>query len=100
MVERKWKPGQSGNPGGRPRKLTNRLEKQLEERVPNDPHRRSYAQLLIEATVKRAISKSDVLVKEIFDRIEGKLVLPIVGDEQLPPVRIDISAIPHKRERK
>ena len=75
------------------------LSKQLEERVPNDPHKRSYAQLLIEATVKRAISKSDVLVKEIFDRVEGKLNIAITGDEEAPPVQINISAIPHKREQ-
>lgn len=29
----------------------------------------------------------------------GKPVQPIVGEEDLPPVRIDISAIPMKRER-
>lgn len=29
----------------------------------------------------------------------GKPVQPIVGDEDLPPVRIDISAIPMKREK-
>jgi hypothetical protein len=40
--------------------------------VPNDPEGRCYAQLLISEAVKRAIDSSDVLVKEIFDRIEGK----------------------------
>lgn len=29
----------------------------------------------------------------------GKPIQPIVGEEELPPVRIDISAIPLKRER-
>lgn len=29
----------------------------------------------------------------------GKPVQPITGDEEAPPIRIDISAIPMKRER-
>lgn len=33
------------------------------------------------------------------DRRFGKPALPIVGDEDLPPVHIDISAIPRKRKR-
>jgi hypothetical protein len=99
FLEHMFKPGQSGNPGGRPRKLTDSLEKQLEQRVPNDPQKRSYAQLFIEAVMKRAIAKSDVLAKEIFDRIEGKVALPIVGEEEAGPLQINISAIPKYRKK-
>ena len=63
-----WKPGQSGNPGGRPKKLTQPLEDFLARK---DKKGRQYAQLLIEAMVTRAIKKSDTLIKEIFDRVEG-----------------------------
>ena len=38
--------------------------------------RRSYLQVLIASVVKRATKKSDILVKEIFDRIEGKVATP------------------------
>ena len=31
-----------------------------------------YAELFAEAGLKRAISRSDVLYKEIYDRLEGK----------------------------
>ena len=65
-----FKPGQSGNPGGRPKKLTEPLERFLARK---DSKGRQYAQLLIEAMVKRAISRSDTLVKEIFDRVEGRI---------------------------
>ena len=65
-----FKPGQSGNPGGRPKKLTQPLEDFLARK---DKKGRQYAQLLIEAMVKRAISRSDTLVKEIFDRVEGRI---------------------------
>jgi Family of unknown function (DUF5681) len=75
-----FKPGQSGNPGGRPKKpLTDLLEWQLVQRVPGDKLGRSYAQLLIASIVKRAIKKSDILAKEIFDRIEGKVATPEPG---------------------
>lgn len=67
-----FKPGQSGNPGGRSRKLTRILEEMLAMPVPNDKLKRTYAQKFIEETLKRAIRKSDSLAKEIFDRIDGK----------------------------
>jgi hypothetical protein len=66
-----FKPGQSSNPGGRPKKLTQPLEDFLARK---DKKGRQYAQLLIAAMVKRAISRSDTLVKEIFDRVEGRIL--------------------------
>jgi len=50
-----WKKGQSGNPGGRSKKLSNALEQFLDTRVPRDPKKRKYAELLIQEMVKRAI---------------------------------------------
>jgi hypothetical protein len=40
--------------------------------VPGDAQGRMYAELFAEAGLKRAISRSDVLYKEIYDRLEGK----------------------------
>jgi uncharacterized protein DUF5681 len=75
-----FKPGQSGNPGGRPKKpLTDLLDRQLAQIDPGDKLGRSYAQLLIASVVKRATKKSDLLVKEIFDRMEGKVATPEPG---------------------
>ena len=37
--------------------------------------------------------------KYLYDKRDGKAAQPIVGDDQLPPVQINISAIPMKRER-
>jgi hypothetical protein len=75
FLANRWKPGQSGNPSGRPRKLTDPLEAFLEEAVPGDPEQRSYKKLLVQTLVKRAITRSDVLMKEIFDRVEGRVRL-------------------------
>jgi hypothetical protein len=75
-----FKPGQSGNPGRRPKKpLTELLKRQLAQIDPGDKLGRSYVQLLIASVVKRATKKSDILVKEIFDRIEGKVAIPEPG---------------------
>lgn len=69
-----WKPGQSGNPGGRPKKLTNHLERHLDEIDPETG--KSYGDMLVEAAVQRAIRKSDVAMKEVWDRAEGPLARP------------------------
>ena len=95
-----FKPGQSGNPGGRPKKLTAPLEEFLARK---DKKGRQYAQLLIEAMVKRAIAKSDAMVKEIFERIDGHVpndpaqaaqfgVKVIVVDIPRPPNNFDWEA--------
>ena len=74
LIPYRFKKGEpSANPGGRPKKLSKELEKQLAARVPGDKKKRSYAQKFIDSVLHRAIKKSDVLAKEIFDRIEGKL---------------------------
>jgi hypothetical protein len=69
----RFKPGQSGNPKGRPRKLTRMLEKALAAKVPNDPEKRNQARVLIDAFIQRAISGSDAAAKEIFERMDGKV---------------------------
>jgi hypothetical protein len=94
MVRYQFKPGHSGNPGGRPRKLTNMLDQLLATRRPGDKRHRTYAQALIEAALNRAIAKSDVLAKEIFDRIEGR-VGPVENDIQRQPgVRVIVLDVP------
>lgn len=40
---------------------------------PGDKQGRTYAQFFIEALVNRAIAKSDVLIKEVLDRVEGRV---------------------------
>jgi len=71
-----WKPGQSGNPNGRPRKkpLTEELEKLLSEIDPKDKKKRTYAKRLVVAIADEVIKKGNVAAfTEIADRIEGKV---------------------------
>jgi hypothetical protein len=75
MIPYQFKPGHSGNPGGRPRRkpLTDMLIRFLEQIDPKDKQKRQFAQKLIREWYDRAMKKSDLLLIEILSRIEGKL---------------------------
>ena len=69
-----WKPGQSGNrAGGRTKSVSTEIKNFLMRKVPGDKKNRMYIEKFVEAMVERAIKKSDVLMKEILDRVEGKV---------------------------
>ena len=77
-VETRFKPGQSGNPGGRPkgRSLTARLRELLEKGEINGkpiPGGRQVADLVVEAMVKGAIKGNSKLIVEVLDRNDGKV---------------------------
>jgi hypothetical protein len=69
-----FKPGQSGNPAGRPKSITlsESFRRQLSQVVPDDPHGRTFAEV-IAARVCVAAANGDVsAAREIADRTEGK----------------------------
>lgn len=75
-----FKPGQSGNPGGRPKgtvNLTNKLRQlfQMPVRVKGKRANKNYvyADLFCEMAMEAALEKNFKFYKEIFDRIEGKV---------------------------
>ena len=54
-----FKPGQSGNPGGRPKgKVTSKIENILDEKVARDKEGRTYLDKLARSIVDRAIKKA------------------------------------------
>jgi hypothetical protein len=90
----KWKPGQSGNPKGRPRKepLTDILRAVLAEKIPHaQGEQQSLAHALVRNWVLEAIRTKDTpTISEIFNRIEGKLRDRIaLGGEEGEPIRIE-----------
>ena len=68
----KWKPGQSGNPNGRPRTrvFTRALRKALREKTDDD---KTKLQELAIRTVEFALGGSAPHLREVADRIEGKV---------------------------
>ena len=68
-----WKPGESGNPGGRPKTkpLTSELERLLEEEAPKAKGQ-TWAALIAQALLRKA-RKGDVrAITEVANRVEGR----------------------------
>lgn len=80
-----FKPGQSGNPSGRPRTKPWRdaIERAIARRQKNNPEALDdLAEKLL-----RAIDRCEVnAMKEFGDRIDGKVPTPVVGDSDHPGV--------------
>lgn len=75
---RPWRPGESGNPGGRPGRspLTDAYRARLDQANPQDKHqpKRTFAECLAEVMVNRALAGDLNAAIEITDRVEGKSV--------------------------
>src|ERR1700678_3100474 len=68
-----FKPGESGNPGGRPKKqVTAALERELNNLVPGDSEKRTWLQLIVQRGIKKAVKGDMKAFAEIIDRLEGK----------------------------
>jgi len=70
----RWKPGQSGNPGGRPRtaKLAEAYRKKLASLVPDDAQGRSYAEAIADKLALQALKGDIRAAQELADRAEGR----------------------------
>lgn len=75
LMPYRFKPGQSGNPSGRPKKkpLTEALERLGAKAVPNDETGRVNWDLVAEGLLTGAIAGKAENFREAADRIEGKL---------------------------
>ena len=73
---RPWKPGESGNPGGRPKgtSITARLRKLVEK------NEGEVADALCKAIVKAGLKGDYRFVKEILDRLDGPVKQQIEGN--------------------
>jgi hypothetical protein len=70
----RWKPGESGNPGGRPKRtpLTDACRELLARSIPGDSAGRTYAQKIAEILAEKATQGDIRAVQELADRAEGK----------------------------
>jgi len=84
MEKHKWKKGVSGNPNGRPKGsgLTDVLLKEMEKVYPDDKQKRTWKENIVLATMKLAMRGNTAALKEVWERMDGKITLPIenVGD--------------------
>ena len=83
-AEHRWKKGVSGNPRGRPKKrdsLTGLLEEEIVKICPADRERRTWIVLLVRSTLQQAIKGNHTALKEIWERLDGKI--PQSGKLQL-----------------
>lgn len=78
-----WKPGQSGNPGGRPKRkpITDKLRAILEAEDSEVAHTiaKEIKDLLTDKNNKNFAS----VLREVLDRTEGKVTQPISGEVEV-----------------
>jgi hypothetical protein len=87
---KKFPPGISGNPSGRPKltRLTECLREQLAEAMPNAPER-TIAEAIARTLIREALTGNIAAVKEVFDRSEGKPKQSIDLDLQISDWRTE-----------
>lgn len=69
----RFKPGQSGNPKGRPRgafSLTAALKKKLKQKVPGNKDGYTWGNLLVERTLVLGAKGNSTALKEVWGRVE------------------------------
>jgi hypothetical protein len=74
IIPHRWQQGQSGNPGGRPKKtpLANACREVLALPVPDDAEGRTYAQAIAATLAAKALDGDIRAAQELGDRAEGK----------------------------
>ena len=70
----RWRPGQSGNPSGRPKmgSLSRACREVLERIVPGDRQGRTYAQAIADRLGELALKGHGPSIRELADRAEGR----------------------------
>lgn len=86
MVGRPFQPGQSGNPNGRPKSkpFKNALQEALKAAGGDEDMLNAVALAL----VKKAKEGDVPAIKELADRLDGKVTQPIGGDEDMGPITV------------
>jgi hypothetical protein len=84
-----WKPGQSGNPAGRPKGRT--VGAVLRDRlaaIPDDDER-PLADRVTDVIVREALAGDIRFVELLLNRTEGKVPQPITGEKTIVVQRVD-----------
>jgi hypothetical protein len=83
----RWKPGQSGNPGGRPksRPLKDAIDRVLKKLGDGDSEKTMDE--MAGVLVAKCMTGDIAAFKEFGDRYEGKVPTPIGGTDELPAIK-------------
>jgi Family of unknown function (DUF5681) len=92
-----WQKGQSGNPSGRPRKpITEAYAAIAEQKYPDDPLGRTYAQLIAEGQFNAAIKGKTEAAREIREALEGKTPAAIGDGGEAMSLMLDVNVVRKK----
>lgn len=86
--ETQFRPGQSGNPGGRPKsaglvdRLRKALDQELTDRRTGKPTGRTVADVLVDVMVKQALAGDFRFVNLVLERLEGKVPDRVVTTQE------------------
>jgi hypothetical protein len=87
-----WKPGQSGNPEGRPktREIRDAFRMELAAAELGDlpAVKPDSLRALARAQIKKAADGDSIAFNIVADRVEGKPIQPVVGDDEYDPIRM------------
>lgn len=85
-----FQPGVSGNPGGRPKRKvwTEAIKEAIEEIDQIDPQQRPRIKLLAQALVAAGLAGEVQALREIGDRVEGKVPQALIGDNDADPINV------------
>lgn len=82
-----WQPGQSGNPGGAPKRAKiwrEAINRAIKRREQDDPQ----ALEKLADKLLAAVDAGDIAaIKELGDRVDGKVAQAIGGDDELGPIK-------------
>jgi hypothetical protein len=85
----RWQKGQSGNPNGRPEKvisITSALKAELDKVPPvfeGKPNKLTWLELIRDAWLLKCAHGDGLSLRELLERIEGKVTQPISSPEPL-----------------
>lgn len=79
----RFKKGQSGNPNGRPKNKSSFaacLREEIDKICPHDKQGRTWTEVIVFATLRLAMTGNSTALKEVWERIDGKVTIPLEID--------------------
>lgn len=101
----KFQKGQVANPNGRPPKdysitsiIKSMLDLPVDAALPGADGK-TWRQLIARAILYGSAKGNPTMIKELLDRLEGKVTQPIGGDTDSPPIKTEIIVVNDNAKR-